>query len=97
MFDHLISKVVLGWIRHLIGMAGAALASDGYFTADQSMQFEGALMILVPLLFSAYDKWQAQNQQNQAVLKTAAASASTASPAPMKANGTPNPQLQGLF
>jgi len=80
MLDHIISKVILGWLRHLIGAAGGALVGAGLFDQDQSQQFQGALMILVPLLFSAYDKWSAQQKANQAILATAKVSAVTGSP-----------------
>lgn len=65
--DQLVSKIVLGWARHLVGMGAAALVAKGYLDGAQSEQLTGALMTLVPLGFSAYDKWHAM----QAV-KTAA-------------------------
>ena len=57
--DSIITKVVLGWARHAIGMGAAALVAKGYLTADQGSELTGALIALVPLAFSAYDKWHA--------------------------------------
>lgn len=60
MFDSIIAKIVLGWIRHFVSMGGTALVAHGYLTLSQGQEFTGALMTIVPLLFSAYDKFQAQ-------------------------------------
>jgi hypothetical protein len=74
MFDSLISKVVLGWIRHFIGMGAALLVAHGYWTSSQGDQALGAIMALVPLAFSAYDKWHALQVKNTALLNLAQAS-----------------------
>lgn len=68
MFDSIIAKIILGWIRHMVGMAGAVMVSHGYLSADQGQQFAGAVMVIVPLLFSAWDKFQAQQAKNAAIL-----------------------------
>lgn len=71
MFDSIIAKIVLGWIRHAVLGFGALLAHKGLLTSDQATTFTGAIMVIVPLAFSAYDKWQAQQKQNAAVLAAA--------------------------
>jgi len=68
MFDHIITKVLLGWVRHLISGFGGSLVAQGLLTQDQSNQAVGAVMILVPLMFSAYDKFQAKQAADQAIL-----------------------------
>ena len=73
MFDSIISKVVLGWIRHGVLGLGAIVVRDGYLSADQGAQLTGAIMVIVPLAFSAYDKWQAQNAKDKAVIAAATA------------------------
>ena len=73
MLDNIISKVILGWIRHAITAFGAGLVTHGYLTTDQDQQAIGALMTLVPILFSAYDKWHAAASKQAALLQQAEA------------------------
>ena len=80
MVDHIIAKIILGQIRHFIGIAGGALVSHGLLTSDQGQQFDGALLALVPLAFSAYDKWQANNAANTAILAAAKGAKGDGSP-----------------
>lgn len=58
--DNIITKIVLGWARHFIAMGAAALVAKGYLDGAQGDELTGALIALVPLAFSAYDKWHAQ-------------------------------------
>ena len=67
MFDSIITKVILGWIRHMVGVAGGGLVTSGLLTSDQANQAVGAVMVIVPLAFSAYDKYQAQQSTAKAV------------------------------
>lgn len=71
MLDSIISKVVLGWIRHAVLGFGAVLVKQGLETQSEANQLTGALMVIVPLAFSAYDKWQAQQKANAAILAAA--------------------------
>jgi len=57
--DSIITKVILGWARHFIGMGAAALVAHGYLDGAQGDELVGGLVALVPLAFSAYDKWHA--------------------------------------
>ncbi len=57
--DSIVTKVILGWVRHAIAMGAAALVTKGYLDGAQGDELTGALVALVPLAFSAYDKWHA--------------------------------------
>lgn len=59
----IIGKIILGWVRHLIGMGAAAAVAQGYLDHGQSEELTGALVALVPLAFSAFDKWHALQAQ----------------------------------
>lgn len=66
MFENVVSKVVLGVIRHIVTAFGGGLVTHGLATQNESNQLVGAVMMLVPIAFSVYDKWQAQGKLNQA-------------------------------
>lgn len=68
MFDAIIAKVVLGWIRTGVAASAGGLVAHGYLTSSENQQFVGAVMTLVPLMFSAYDKWHAEQSKNAAIL-----------------------------
>ena len=84
MFQELLGKIALGWIRHAVMGLGVWLVHSGLLTSSQSDQATGALMILVPLAFSALDKFEALQARNNAILK--AAEAQQASPTTQKVN-----------
>lgn len=71
LLDHVIARIVLGQIRHWVTVLGASLVTKGLLTSDQNNQMIGAVMVVVPLLFSAYDKMQAQKAKDAAVLAAA--------------------------
>ena len=70
--DGLFTKVILGWARHFIGMGAAALVAKGYLDGSQGDQLTGALVALVPLAFSAYDKLHAMRAKQTAVASAVA-------------------------
>lgn len=69
--EALLGRIALGWIRHGVGMFGAYMLAHGYWTSSQSAQATGALITLIPLLFSAIDKFEAESAKNKALLKAA--------------------------
>lgn len=58
--DGIMGNVIMGWVRHLIGIAAGALVAKGLFDHAQAEEFSGAIATLVPLAFSAMDKMQAR-------------------------------------
>jgi hypothetical protein len=58
--DSVVAKVVLGIIRHMITTWGGTLVAKGLMTQSQETQAIGAIMVVVPIGFSIYDKMQAQ-------------------------------------
>lgn len=58
----LIGKITLGIIRHFVGQFGAGLVTQGLLTNTEATQGVGAVMVLISLGFSAYDKWQAHSK-----------------------------------
>lgn len=71
MLDDLLSKIILGWVRHLVSGLGGYLLAHGYLDAQQSDQMTGAVLVLLPLLLSAYQKWDAQNKANAKIIAAA--------------------------
>lgn len=69
--DGVVAKVVLGIIRHVVAGWGASLVTQGLASQDQVNQIVGAIMVIVPIGFSIYDKMQAQSAAKAAVLKGA--------------------------
>ena len=69
--DDLISKVILGAIRHFLTTAGGGLIAHGVVTGDQWNDVVGAIMVVVPIAFSAYDKIQAEQSKAKAMLVAA--------------------------
>lgn len=70
--ESILGKIALGWLRHAIMGIGVWLVHSGYISSDQSSELTGALMVAIPILFSALDKWEAQQAKNKAVLQAAA-------------------------
>lgn len=56
--DGVISRVILGLIRHLVGIFFAGWTAKEWMTGDQQTAAVTAVMTLVPILFSVYDKMQ---------------------------------------
>lgn len=54
--DGLVGKITLGIIRHFVTAAFAALAAKGLIDQSASEQAIGAVMVLIPIAFSAWDK-----------------------------------------
>lgn len=65
MLDNLVGKVILGWVRHFLSGATLTLVAHGYWTNDQQQQAVGAILTLLPLALSAYDKWNATQKLSQ--------------------------------
>lgn len=53
-----ISQIALGQIRHFATAIFAMLATRGYLVGNDIDTATGAVMVLVTLLFSAYDKYR---------------------------------------
>jgi hypothetical protein len=64
--DSLVGKVVNGWLRHFIGIGAGCLATHGLITHAQSQEVVGAVMTLLPIVWSAYSKWSAQQKLHDA-------------------------------
>lgn len=77
LFANLAGKILLGQLRHWVTVFGAGLATQGYWTNDQANQAEGAIMVLIPLALSAYDKWKAQQTTNAAIVTATVKGAQT--------------------
>jgi len=77
--DNIISKVILGLIRHILTTAGGGLVAHGLVTGQQWSDVVGAIMVIVPVMFSAYDKWQAEQARSAAVEEARAVPFSPAS------------------
>jgi len=60
--DSLIGKIALAVLRHAVGSASAGLVVAGYLTKDQDQQAIGAVMTLITLGFSIYDKIAARGR-----------------------------------
>jgi hypothetical protein len=60
---------ILGIVRHVLTTAGGALVANGYATSGQAQDAIGAIMVLIGLGWSLYQK-----QQQKAAVITAAAS-----------------------
>lgn len=55
--DKAMMAVIMGFIRHALGILGAWLASSGLAdSAAQAEEVTGAIMILVAFAWSAFDK-----------------------------------------
>lgn len=67
----LVKNILLGQVRHYVAIAGGSLVTAGYLTKDQGNQLTGAVMVIVPLALSAYDKWQVDNAKKAAILAAA--------------------------
>lgn len=52
----LLEPLVMGVARHVLTAAGGALATAGYLDASQAQGFAGALLTLVGIAFSVWDK-----------------------------------------
>lgn len=55
----LFAKVILGWVRTGIACYAGSLAAQGYLTGAESQEVTAAFVALIPIAFSAYDKWHA--------------------------------------
>lgn len=71
MFQDILGRIALGWLRHGVSVFGGYMVAHGLLTAAQSEQASGALLTLLPLMFSALDKYQQQQAANSALLKAA--------------------------
>jgi len=60
--ESIIGKIALGVVRHVVTGWGGALVVHGWATQDQANQLVGAVMVIVPIAFSIYDKMQAQSK-----------------------------------
>lgn len=67
----LVKNILLGQVRHYVGLLGIWLVKDGLLDNSQATQMTGAIMVIVPLALSAYDKWQAIQAKNAAILAAA--------------------------
>lgn len=50
--------VVLGIIRHVLTTGAGALVADGLMTGSEASDGVGAIVVLIGIGWSAYDKWQ---------------------------------------
>jgi hypothetical protein len=82
LFDSLIAKMAAGIMRHAVsGFCGMMLA-HGFITKAQDEQAYSAILVLIPIGLSAYDKWSQQQKADAAILEASKAgqAALTSSP-----------------
>lgn len=63
--DGVISRVVLGLIRHFVAGFFAAWTAKGWLTGDQTQMAITAVMTLVPIAFSVYNAATSQKKEKQ--------------------------------
>ena len=51
-------QLLLGQLRHLLTAAGASLAADGWLTGDEVQTAVAALVALISIALSAWDKYK---------------------------------------
>jgi hypothetical protein len=57
----IIGNIFLGFIRHMVSAAFGGMLAHGLITQSQDEQSIGAVMVLITVGFSAYDKIQAKS------------------------------------
>lgn len=50
------NQIVLGLIRHILSVAGASLATQGYMTGEEVQTAVGAVVALLVTVWSVYSK-----------------------------------------
>lgn len=71
--NSLIGSIFMGWIRHGLSAGGGTLVASGIISSSAEQQAIGAIMVLVPIVLSGYQKWSAQQKTNAAILAAAKA------------------------
>lgn len=56
MFNDLLTKIVMGTIRHLLAGLGSALVADGILMQSQFNDYLGSTLFLAGIIWSAIDK-----------------------------------------
>ena len=51
-----LTPIIMGQLRHYVGLAGASLATAGYMAGSDVQAFSGAVMALLALVLSAISK-----------------------------------------
>jgi len=64
----ILGNIALGVLRHFVTTAAGGLVANGYLTHDQAQQGAGAVMVIVALGFSVYDKMKARAAQQAALM-----------------------------
>lgn len=54
--NNLFSNIVAGLLRHALTYGGGMLVSAGYLDADQNSQIVGAVLTIIGVAWSAYQK-----------------------------------------
>lgn len=71
LFDNIVGNIVLGIVRHGVTAFGGWLLANGLIDKASDQQLEGALLTLVPIGFSVWDKWQAKQKADAAIIAAA--------------------------
>jgi len=69
--NSLIGGIVMGWVRHAFTTFGGGLVTHGYITQSQDQQLIGAVLVIIPIALSGYQKYSAQEKANAAILAAA--------------------------
>lgn len=59
MFQSLFAKIAWGIIRHTITTLGGGLVADGVLSNDENSQLVGAVMTVLGIAWSGYEKYKA--------------------------------------
>lgn len=60
MFQTLLANIVTGFIRHSLTTLGGGLVASGYISSDQDSQAIGAILTVLGIAWSAWQKYKAQ-------------------------------------
>jgi len=60
--DDVTKQSILGALRTLLAAAGAWMATHKYIPADSANEIVGAVMIIIPILWSRWDKLQSERK-----------------------------------
>lgn len=58
--DGIVGNIVLGMLRHGLTSVSGGLVAHGYLTGDQQQQAVGAILTVIGIGFSVYDKYAAK-------------------------------------
>lgn len=69
--NSLVGSIFMGWVRHAVTAFGAGLVTNGYLSAAQDQQVVGAILVIIPIALSGYQKYSAKAKANAAILAAA--------------------------